>query len=553
MQMLKEDYIGEKHVKTIRVGLKEEDIYELCQVVREHRSTPFNLTMTVNEGFDFSKVQRLLVEKKNIELVAPIIVDGKPVKISYRLGQLKFELFAKYEFLKGNSPAQASRNLYETKTGGIVENVPREDADDLAREPTSTEIDPELSDYQKPKRATVLDWYCDVSSQDIDKNFKKIADQEYKKNIKYGEIKDDIKPHDCLDLLLMLKLYDAPQRDSLKKAFPMNRVIVTRAYGKVKVQIFKLNDPPLNLQYWRCQNEKCLVWKGYQARFDKTSRFQLQASIHLYYVLHKAKLNVLEFKSEEYESWDPKLDPFFYILKSLNSQFRSDMGSVKANKLIMETRWYGDTGEKNEEQMKDLLKLLNSKHLVSIKLRKWKSVENPREVREAHEETIKIDPLISNMDQWRNAKELDIQNEDIHLNEQDFMNFETVHIILKTEKILDFCERIGAEPKRFSNFESNFGCFVKILTSFKNLSFNFQLHETDFRGHIITFIVDESFDFKAAEDMLAAKFKGSVRYPMPGNRSLELVSENFKIIYHNEEKPKPRIASYSQLVERGMI
>ncbi|CAO4372559.1 unnamed protein product [Caenorhabditis nigoni] len=45
--------------------------------------------MTVNEDFDFSKAQRLLVEKRDIELVDPIIIDGKPVKISYRLGQLK--------------------------------------------------------------------------------------------------------------------------------------------------------------------------------------------------------------------------------------------------------------------------------------------------------------------------------------------------------------------------------------------------------------------------------------------------------------------------------
>ncbi|PIC31996.1 hypothetical protein B9Z55_012500 [Caenorhabditis nigoni] len=423
------------------------------------------------------------------------------------------ELFAKYEFLKGNSPAQASWNFYETKTGGTVESVPREDANDLPKEPTSSENDPEFIDSQKPKRATVVDLYCSVSSQVIDKNIRKIADQKYKKNMKNGKFNSDIKPDDCLDLLLMLKLYDVTQRDSLKNAFRMNRVIVTRAYGKVKVQIFNLNDSPLNTQYWRCQNEQCLFWKGYRARFDKTSRFQLLASIHLYYVLHKAKLDVLEFKTEEYQSWNPKFDPFFYILKSLKSEFESDMGSIKAQKLIMEIGWYGDSGEKNQEQLKDVLKLLESKHLESIKLRKWKSVEKTKEMREAHEETIKIFPSISNMDQWRKAKELDIQDEDIHLNKQDFMDFKTVHIHLKTGKILDFCE---------------------------------MLLKTDFRKPEITFIVDELFDFKTARNILEKKFGGTVRYEMPENRSLELVSENFQVIYRNEKKPRSRSRSQSR-------
>ncbi|PIC32377.1 hypothetical protein B9Z55_012732 [Caenorhabditis nigoni] len=428
------------------------------------------------------------------------------------------ELYIKYEFLKRNTYEDAHQNVREMIRSNEEFRELRDNKDKTQKSrkfsnetPPSTEVDSDKESVEKEDE-------LDSSGKKFKKKyvgefFEKFLTEEFRT---LGLQAQDMlfSAADCLKLLLLRNSSFTYNRGLKYRKFPMKRVIISRANGKVKVQML---HPCQNAEYWRCENGGCIVWHGYHARMDKSRRFQRMASIELERVLCSSLLDEIEFKTEDHNSWNPNIDPFFTFVRYMKMNFNAKCISTK--KVSMELGWFGDCSKENNTLIQYLLKNMDDKTLETIKFRKWNGRERETVILLAIEETL----LYS--DQWRNAKEWDIQDRNIKTHPLNFLRFDTVHIPLGTDKFLIFCDK---------------------------------MLETQFKNERITFIVPDAFDFVEAGKMAEGKYKfhGNYKYEMEAvkeKRYFELKPENAQIIFTYEKGSWSRSRSKSRRPEMYQI
>ncbi|ULT93740.1 hypothetical protein L3Y34_003316 [Caenorhabditis briggsae] len=331
-------------------------------------------------------------------------------------------------------------------------------------------IDPEIdSDSEKFKTKPELKTFQEFDVNVVIKFYKEFHKEEFG-DIDIDEIFGNA---DCLQLLLLKNACEKYDGKSTETRFPMKRVVVSRAYGKVNVRMLHPSKPCQNAEYWRCENSGCIVWHGYHARMDKSMRFQHMASAELQCILNAAQLKELEYRTEKYISWNPDVDPFFSFVKYMKrSSLPEDLcdSSVIAKKVTIELGWFGDSDKKNDRQVELLWKWLHNNFLKSIKFRKWTGSRLPKP-------------------KWKHLSELDIQDRNIEIDPLKYIHCDTVHIHLETDKFLEFCDK---------------------------------MLKTKYKKEMITIIVNEAFSFEEAKTMVKGKYR---LYP---NKKYEMEPEKRK-------------------------
>ncbi|UMM26994.1 hypothetical protein L5515_010466 [Caenorhabditis briggsae] len=313
----------------------------------------------------------------------------------------------------------------------------------------------------------------------------------------------------ALEHVLMLLLNNAREATEyrLNLPFPMKRVIVSRAYGKVKIQMLHPSKPCQNAEYWRCENSGCIIWRGYHVRMDESRRFQQMASADLAVILNVAILDEVEYRTEDHNSWNPNVDPFFNFVKYMERDYDTFDGSIFATKVSIELGWFGNSDTDNDKQVKLLWTWLHDKHLKSIKFRKWTGSRLA-----GSNEVLKweIGGSLAKKHKWTHLKELDIQDRNLKISAKNYIHCDIVHIHLETDKFLEFCD---------------------------------EMLKTRFEKKMITFIVNEAFDFPRAKEM-AKKYKiyPNEKYDLENDmtRLFELKQNNAQIIFYYEKQSRSR-------------
>ncbi|ULT93735.1 hypothetical protein L3Y34_003313 [Caenorhabditis briggsae] len=269
------------------------------------------------------------------------------------------ELYIKYEFLKRNTYEDAHQNLREMIRSNEEFQELRDNEEKLKNQENLQMKNLNLQKLirMKNRKRRKENW--------------RVLGRNSRKNMTHGLQAQNMlfSTADCLKLLLLRNSSFSYKKDLKYKTFPMKSVIIRRAYGKVKVQMLNPSKPCQNAEYWRCENSGCIVWHGYHARIDKSRRFQRMASAELERVLCSSSLDEIEFKTEDHNSWNPNVDPFFTLVKYMKMNL--DEHCICTKKVSMELGWFGDTSKENNTFIKYLLKNMSEETLETIKFRKW--------------------------------------------------------------------------------------------------------------------------------------------------------------------------------------
>ncbi|ULT93738.1 hypothetical protein L3Y34_003315 [Caenorhabditis briggsae] len=351
------------------------------------------------------------------------------------------KLCVKYEFLKRSTYREAYRNVCEMllwKAGGNAnrDQLKPTNKRSKSRKPDvyalNLKIDPEIDSDSEKFKEKKLKTCREFNVADVIQFYEKFHREEFRRmgrEVSY-------KTADCLELLLLNNAREATEY-RLNLPFPMKRVIVSRAYGKVKIQMLHPSKPCQNAEYWRCENSGCIIWRGYHVRMDESRRFQQMASADLAVILNVAILDEVEYRTEDHNSWNPNVDPFFNFVKYMERDYDTFDGSIFATKVSIELGWFGDSDTDNDKQVKLLWTWLHDKHLKSIKFRKWTGLAGSNEVLKWE-----IGGSLAKKHKWTHLKELDIQDRNWKISAKNYIHCDIVHIHLETDKFLEFCDEI---------------------------------------------------------------------------------------------------------------
>ncbi|CAO4372815.1 unnamed protein product [Caenorhabditis nigoni] len=423
------------------------------------------------------------------------------------------ELCVKYEFLKRSTYQEAYRNVCEMLSWKAGENPNRaQPTKKRSKSRKPNEINPEIDSDSEKFKEKKLKTCKEFNVANVINYYEKFHKEEFRRMGRPYSYKTA----DCLELLLLNNACGVAEHLT-NTPFPMNRVIVSRAYGKVKVQMLDPSKPCQNAEYWRCENSGCIIWRGYHARMDELTRFQQVASADLGFILNFAKLDELEYRTDEHNSWNPNVDPFFNFVKYMERDYDTFENSIFATKITMELGWFGNSDEDNNRQVELLWKWLNNRNLESMKFRKWTGSRLP-----GGNEVLKweIGSSLAERHRWTHLKELDIQDRYLKMPAKNYIHCDIVHIHLETDNFLEFCD---------------------------------EMLETRFEKKMITFIVNEAFDFSRAREM-AKRYEcyANEKYDLENDmtRFFELKEDDAQIIFYYEKQSRSRSRSRNQGTSR---
>ncbi|CAO4372556.1 unnamed protein product [Caenorhabditis nigoni] len=281
----------------------------------------------------------------------------------------------------------------------------------------------------------------------------KFFEKFYKENQKIESRKKIVAASGVLERL-NLRTLSTTFNEYVMSQFPISSLRTVRAYGKVKLQFYdELKKQDQNLEYWRCDTNKTLIWRNYHARFDGSQRFQQMAAHDVFQMTRCTPLDEIEFKTEPYSSWNrafPPFDNFYYILA--DCFLKSLVLKMNAKKFSMDLTWFKSTPQdKNpkKDSLLVLLKLMEPKVLEHIKLRKWNDghLRGDRNTR-----VMKSFWEIRNLEQWTNAQTLDILDKNIQVLPEDYIvgsQAEIIRVGLKEEDVYKLCELIRQRRSPF--------------------------------------------------------------------------------------------------------
>ncbi|CAO4372561.1 unnamed protein product [Caenorhabditis nigoni] len=186
-------------------------------------------------------------------------------------------------------------------------------------------------------------------------------------------------------------------------------------YGKIKIQM-KNRDivDVIDVDYWRCDQGTTLVWHGYFARFDSSRKFQQLAAYNVFHTIKWTYLHSLEFETEKYNSWNPKVDPFYKFCKQLSHRLRFQ---IKVKEFKMELSSY-DGQDATEDQVMDILKYMDPSILKKITIRKW---DDSHMHTNGKARVMKSWRMVPRLKQWRKAEDFDILDRNIQMLKEDYI------------------------------------------------------------------------------------------------------------------------------------
>ncbi|UMM26755.1 hypothetical protein L5515_010323 [Caenorhabditis briggsae] len=372
-------------------------------------------------------------------------------------------LYARYEFLKRNPVLEAHRNFCEMLTSEKRDNASNTLTNCRPVDTTAImfygtcvekpeEVNPEedsdtdSEDLNPPKEQFKVNFH----KKDLSKFYEKFYEEKHKTE----SIKNVIAASGVLERLYLRTLSGNFLEYVKKSKFPISHLRTTRAYGKVKLQFHDKGKKKIqNLEYWRSDKYRTLIWRNYHARLDGSRRFQQLAARNVFQMTRCTPLDEIEFKTEPYSSWNVAFEPFdkfYYILA--DCFLKSLVLKMNAKKFSMDITW--STPQDNNPKKEPLLVLLNlmkPEAIEHIKLRKWDDwhIRENRKTRIMRHFSRKVRQL----EQWRMTRKLDILDKNIQVLPEDYIvgsQAETIRVGLKEKDVYELCELV--RQRRFPFF-----------------------------------------------------------------------------------------------------
>ncbi|PIC31993.1 hypothetical protein B9Z55_012498 [Caenorhabditis nigoni] len=266
--------------------------------------------------------------------------------------QDSLELCARYEFLKRNPVSEAHRNFSEMLTSEKVDNV--SNAKPNCQPVFTNAIKFYGTFVEDPEEDVNPEEDSDTDSENLDPPKDKFEVGFYQKKMcefyemfykeeHETESRNEIVSASGVLERLNLRTLSTKFKNYAKSRFPINRLRTIRAYGKIKVQFYdKQMKQDQNLEYWRCDTYKTLIWRNHHARLDGSRRFQQVAAHDVFQMTRNTQLERVEFKTEKYNSWNLAVQPFDNFYKILADRFNVLNFKLKVKKFSMDITWFGD-------------------------------------------------------------------------------------------------------------------------------------------------------------------------------------------------------------------
>ncbi|CAP38360.2 Protein CBG21606 [Caenorhabditis briggsae] len=497
------------HFKTIRLmSLGVDDVVKLVETYNQH--TPHIgsiITVQTAHPLDLKAIRTKLsetsekfkkrdaVKKKNFILVMPHshLQDAKSLGIC-----------GKYEFLKRNSYIKAHVNLFEMlkSTRSTYDTPKATRRHESTKKCTSNDSDRSNIDvsliYEESNGG-----YLDREMADAFEVFHKAEylKNQSDRNLKSADLETIVENADIYKIWHLR--YSSQKFCNIikQKPAPINAMVVTRGHDRIKTEMHVDPKSMKQMEYWRCDREQSLVWRGYHAQFDK-KKFQQRAAFEIFSCVEKTDLTHFAFKTEKTHPWKKSASPFFKFFKILCRWLKSSLITVTS--FSMELSWFRDNDVVNFDQVSMILSRINPEFLKKIKFRKY---------RDGYVEDATLKMLgweyIYNYPQWKNAVELDIDDEKIRMKMKDYIHFCKIRIPLKSKDIRSFCEELAKNQP------------TKQQTKF---------------------MVSRDFDFEDAKEILKKnKFNllpnGKYVIKLKTQLYISLFPNESMIIYYNENAP----------------
>ncbi|CAO4372809.1 unnamed protein product [Caenorhabditis nigoni] len=371
------------------------------------------------------------------------------------------KVLATYEFLKRSTFQEAHRNICEMLAWDpVTQNRPRMDSSFMTkimttfpRKGTDALGEPqerieECTEYDSDER-TFRPKPC-RQYFDVDFPLSKVEtvyEEIHRTNFGHKRLTSKESILKNADILERFSLMDASTNYSnliQNLPFPIHTLIVGRAYGKVKTLMIHSEDDDerekrkredVRIEYWRCRKGTTLIWRNYDAKFNRFNKYQQCASSELFHCLRHSKIDTLVFRTEKWNEYDPEIEPFISYYEQLYNSFENPDISISVRNLEVELDWFADSLD-NERQTRMMLEITDKDVIEKIKFRKytWSGFTGTMVTSERMG--------ASELRHWDTAKELDIQDLQIHLKISTYVQFDVVRIFLMSENVFQYSKEI---------------------------------------------------------------------------------------------------------------
>ncbi|CAL2039057.1 unnamed protein product [Caenorhabditis brenneri] len=304
------------------------------------------------------------------------------------------------------------------------------------------------------------------SMKKIKMTYEELATNELKEYSKKGR---KVSGEEILRVLSIREIAKSPIFDSIRR--PIRVVEATVGYRKVTIKF--CSDATIPITFMSSQ-QKCLIWYGNTLAVGKNSKYQSLAAKTLFYLVkHRdTKLDELEFDVEDYRKWDPPNWPFKLFYSKVGKHLR-ETSNLHVKNFVMKLFYDQGRTENGRAILETVWSRLKYTQLESVTLKVWDAGEVCAKWRIDEFDGEELLTMFHHSHQWRALKRLNILDRLILVegwNFEYFLTLETLSYQLDTYQ------------------------FQLLLMLF------YQMPGPGDRT--LTFIVDETFEFLEAEELL---------------------------------------------------